>query len=403
MSRPRVFEKPLGMRDWLPDELAKRRRIEARVLRRMAAWGYREIETPTLEYDETVGKASATADDQRFTLFDRQGLSLVLRPDMTAPIARVVGSLLADVPLPLRLCYRASVFRRQRKEAGRSAEFPQIGVELVGDGSADADAEVIALAVDCLRAAEVARFSLAVGHMGFLTELLQVTVPEAVLRDELKRLLARRDFVGFRQAVGRSTLPDAAKERLLALLSLRGGVETLEEAARVAAGVGCGAALDTLRRLWDVLEAYGVAAHVVFDLTLIGHLGYYTGVLFEGYAADHGFPILHGGRYDHLMALFARPAPATGFALVLDRVWEVSALAPEPGPPTVMVVYDDAHRTEALQTARRLRDEGNVVVTCWVPDADAADRAAERAGGRVLCFVDKGPAACGPKTGREAP
>lgn len=401
MTRPRVFEKPLGMRDWLPDELAKRRRIEARVLARMAAWGYREIETPTLEYDDTVGKASATADDQRFTLLDRQGMALVLRPDMTAPIARVAASLLRGEALPLRLCYRASVFRRPRKDAGHSAEFPQLGVELIGDEAADADAEVIALAVDCLRAAGVARFSLAVGHMGFLAGLLESTVPDAALRGELKRFLARRDFVGFRQAVGRSTLPDAAKKRLLALLALRGGAETLEAAARVVGGGACGAALETLYRLWDVLAAYEVTDCVGVDLTLIGHLGYYTGVLFEGYAADHGFPILHGGRYDHLMALFARPAPATGFALVLDRVWEVSTLELEPDPPAVTVVYDDAHRAEALQTARRLREEGRVVVTRWVADADAAVRMAEQANGAVLCFLDKGPVACGPATGRE--
>lgn len=401
MTQPRVFEKPLGMRDWLPDDLAKRRQIEARVLARMAAWGYREIETPTLEYDETVGKASATADDQRFTLLDRQGVALVLRPDMTAPIARVAASLLRAEPLPLRLCYRATVFRRPRREAGRSAEFPQLGVELIGDGSADADAEVIALAVECLRAAGVTRFSLAVGHMGFLTGLLSATVPDAALRDELKRLLARRDFVGFRRAVGRSALPDAAKERLVALLALRGGVETLAAAARVAAGGACESSLETLHRLWDALAAYEVADCVGIDLTLIGHLGYYTGVLFEGYAADHGFPILHGGRYDHLMALFARPAPSTGFALVLDRVWEVSALAPEPGPPPVTVVYDDAHRAEALRAARRLREEGQVVVTRWVADADEADRIAEQASGTVLRFVGEGVTARAPATGRE--
>ncbi len=165
-----MFEKPLGMRDTLPDLYETKQRVKRKIEEEMKRWGYQFIETPTLEYYETVGSASAISDGVLFKLLDQQGHTLVLRPDMTAPIARVAVSKLLN-ELPLRLASTANLFRAQQREGGRPAEFEQIGVELIADETMSADAEVIALMISSLNAAGLKDFKISVGHIGFINEL----------------------------------------------------------------------------------------------------------------------------------------------------------------------------------------------------------------------------------------
>jgi ATP phosphoribosyltransferase regulatory subunit len=200
MSKPKVFEKPAGVKDYLPGAVAKLRHIERQVLACMQGWGYEQIITPTLEFYDTVGVASSTSDQKLFKLLNNRGTTLVLRSDMTAPIARVVSSLLKGSDFPQRLSYHSNVFRSIEEEAGREAEFFQTGVELVGDSSAEADAEVVALAIASLKAAGVDRFKIAIGHVGFLNGLLEEMLPGRAHEQELlKGCLLGRDYVGYRQ------------------------------------------------------------------------------------------------------------------------------------------------------------------------------------------------------------
>lgn len=362
MSKPLGFEKPLGMRDLLPGALQKQRGLQQRLLESMGQWGYKEIMTPTLEYYDTVGGASAIPDERLFKLLDRQGKSLVLRPDMTAPIARVASSLLKEEPFPLRLMYSSNVFRAQAKEAGRNAEYFQTGVELIGSNTVDADAEVIALAVSVLKAAGLRDFKIAIGHVGFLEGLLEETLVQEEQREELKEYLHNRNFVGFRKYVDRLGLDKEKELRLKELLTLRGGEELIQRAEAITINGKVRKAVANLRQLWDALEAYQLTDSVLFDLNLLSNLNYYTGILFEGYAAGQGFPICTGGRYDGLMAQFGRPAPATGFAVQMDRLMEATSFVAEDMPST-LVLYREEQRTLALEKARLLRQEVGIVVT----------------------------------------
>jgi len=362
MSKPLGFEKPLGMRDILPKTLQKQRWLQSRLLEVMGQWGYQEILTPTLEYYDTVGGASAIHDERLFKLLDRQGKTLVLRPDMTAPIARVASSLLKEEPFPLRLMYSANVFRAQAKEAGRNAEYFQTGVELIGSEHVDADAEVIALAVSVLKTVGVKEFKIAIGHVGFLEGLLEETLDEESHREELKEYLHNRNFVGFRKYVDRLGLAPEKALRLKELLTLRGGKELIERARAITINGKARKAVLNLEQLWEVLAAYQLTDYVLFDLTLLSNLNYYTGILFEGYAAGQGFPICAGGRYDGLMAQFGRPAPATGFAVQMDRLMEASSYQAEEVSRT-LVLYTEEQRTIAFEKARLLRQETGIVVT----------------------------------------
>lgn len=372
MSKPKVFEKPTGVKDYLPEAAAKLRRIENNVLSCMAGWGYREIMTPTLEYYDTVGSASSTEDRKLFKLLDYKGTTMVMRSDMTAPIARVVASLLKEQPFPIRLSYHANVFRALESEAGRDAEFFQTGVELVGDASPESDAEVIALAIASLQAAGVSEFKIAVGHVGFLNGLFRGLLPgQPEAQDALKACLMARDYVGYRDMIKQLGVSEQAEEGLTSMLRLRGGQEVCDQAEQASSDQEALSSIAHLCKVWDVLKAYGVTEHVLIDLTMIGDIGYYTGMTFEGYASNLGFPVCSGGRYDRLLQQFGRSAPATGFALKTNRILEVIQSESADGLTPVMIVYTENNREEALKRASQLRasGEGRMVVTKLVDEA----------------------------------
>lgn len=374
MFQPKGFEKPVGLKDLLPDAVAKLRAIQQAVISCMTTWGYREVMTPTLEYYDTVGAASATPDHKLFKLLDRKGQTLVLRPEMTAPIARVVASMMRTVKHPIRLSYHANVFRAPEEEAGRDAEFFQTGVELIGDASAEADAEVIALAVASLHAVGVADFKLSIGHLGFLNGVLQEALPgDANEQDALKSLLLQRNLVGFSDRLRHMKIDPAQSKRLNELTRLRGSVAVCDSAAKLTNDKTALAALEHLRNVWLALEDYGVTDSVMLDLTMIGDFSYYTGVVFEGYSNALGFPLCNGGRYDQLYDQFDRPAPSTGFALKANRILELWNKQAAPVEAPIVIVYDEVSRSVAFLRARELRSScSRPVITYAVTDSDRA-------------------------------
>jgi ATP phosphoribosyltransferase regulatory subunit len=390
MTKPKVFEKPTGVKDYLPHAVAKMRRIERSVLECMRLWGYDQIMTPTMEYYDTVGVASATSDQKLFKLLNQRGTTIVLRSDMTAPIARVVGSLLKDKPFPIRLSYHGNVFRAFEEEGGREAEFFQTGVELVGDSSPEADAEVIALAIASLQAAGVPSFKIAMGHVGFLNGLFQETLPGRESEQEaLKACLLQRDHVGYRDVIRKLSLDAAWQRELEDILRLRGGQEVCAQALELSANESAQAAIKHLCEVWDVLEAYGIQEHVLIDLTMIGDFSYYTGMTFEGYASHLGFPVCSGGRYDNLLAQFGRPAQATGFALKTTRILEVVEDTADEGERT-LIVYEQEFRREALQDAARRRVAGESVLAVLETSEEDSELTAAKAWNRSGAFLYHG-------------
>ncbi|WP_338554028.1 ATP phosphoribosyltransferase regulatory subunit [Paenibacillus sp. KS-LC4] len=390
MSKPKVFEKPIGVKDYLPEAVAKLRRIEHAALACMQGWGYEQIITPTMEYYDTVGVASSTSDQKLFKLLNNRGTTLVLRSDMTAPIARVVSSLLKESPFPLRLSYHANVYRAIEEEAGREAEFFQTGVELVGDASADADAEVVALAIASLKAAGVKRFKIAIGHVGFLNGLFEESLSgREEEQEQLKACLLGRDYVGYREQLRQLALEEPVQRELEGILRLRGGQEVCKQALELSADETAQASIQHLCEMWDVLDAYGLSEHVLIDLTMIGDFSYYTGMTFEGYAADLGFPVVSGGRYDNLLAQFGRPAPATGFALKTTRILEVLGNEDEPAKAErVLIGYDETERKAALAIAQQLRGQGTAVVTERIGLEEAAELSKNTSGRFIFKGVE---------------
>jgi ATP phosphoribosyltransferase regulatory subunit len=354
MSSIKKFEKPLGMRDTFPriyEKMERARQIGRQVFR---SRGFDFIETPTLEYYDTVGKASAISDSFLFKLVDSQGNTLVLRPDMTTPITRVATSKLLKEKIPLRLAYSANVFRAQQMEGGRPAEFGQMGIEIIGDKTVFADAEVIVTAVQLMKELGIESFKLTIGHAGVLHDILDDYTDHDYQREILRNLLVERNYVGFEEAVHEFDLPATKANALLEFINEATNLSSIEDMEKY---VRKNDGIEYMKQLSKLIDAYDLSQYVSFDFTLSSHMSYYTGMLFEVFASGSGFPLGNGGRYDGLLHLFGSDVGATGFSIRIDRLLEVLPKE-EVEEETVCILFDDEDFIKALDLASTLREQG---------------------------------------------
>ncbi|WP_157729620.1 ATP phosphoribosyltransferase regulatory subunit [Tumebacillus algifaecis] len=390
MDQPIRLEKPRGVRDVLPPLAARKREVEKKIAGVFQRWGYEEIVTPTFEYADTfLNGAFRDEEDSLFKSVDRSGRTVALRPDMTAPIARVVSSLMKEKPLPIRLSYNASIFRQQHPEAGRDAEFTQAGVELMGDGSPDADAGLIALAASALQAAGVKGFRLEIGQVQFVQALLAEHVGDDNLRGQLSDALVAKEYVRYEQLVQEQVESEASRGSLLKVPHLRGGIAILADAAAITSSAQALAALDNLRTIWEILVLYNAAEHAQIDLSLLLSRPYYTGAIFEGYGPNVDLPICSGGRYDELVGRFGRAMPATGFMIGIERVLHVLEKSfPKDPKERFLILYEAADRYPVIGFATYLRSKRFIITAQHVDDVEAAMK--ERSEEHVTLIPFKG-------------
>lgn len=358
-----ILQVPYGTRDVLPGEAAARRQMEDRICSLFARWGYDEVATPTFEYLDTFA-GSGQADEGAFKFFDRKGSILMLRTDMTTPIARMVSTRMRKDTGVKRLSYRAQLFRYEEAQAGRQCEFTQCGIEMMGASGAPADAEVIALAVHTLLEAGLKNFYITLGQMEFINGLIEAAALTDEQAKEIKHCLIKRNAAGLEQAVESAKIPEQLANIFKDLLFLHGGVELLNDMQQRVLSRRCWNALENLREIYELAKAYDVAQYLSFDLGLTRSLDYYTGMLFEGYAAGMGYSLIGGGRYDNMMQRFGKPCPATGFALGIDRIaltLQRQGSLDVKGPETVLVAYADGKTAEGITLACSLRKEGKRV------------------------------------------
>lgn len=370
-----ILEIPYGTRDFLPKEAAAKRWVEHRLSKLFAVWGYEEVVTPTLEYLDTLTMDSVRSLESRmFKLFDRDNRTLALRHEMTTPIARLAASRLREHPMPMKLSYISSVFRYEQTQTGRQCEFYQAGVELMGEGAAAADAEVIALAVEGLRASGLENFSVGLGQVDFANGIMEQNQLNADQREALKAAMERHDIVGLEALVDSIGLQQQSADTLKAIPKLHGGKDVLERAYSMALSEQSRRALDNLSEIYRLLESYGVAEYVTFDLGIIRDFSYYTGMVFEIYTPGLGFPLCGGGRYDHMLSDFGMACPATGFAIGIERILlalKRQQLEQPMRHRDIYVGYAPGKADEAVRTAMTLRKEGKSVELALCPQTDA--------------------------------
>lgn len=313
---------PEGSRDFLFEECDKRRNVERVLTRLFKENDYRKVMTPAIEFFD-VFKSDNTGiePEEMFKLTDSKGRTTVLRPDNTMPIARMVATRLSNASLPVRLYYNQSVFVRAKALAGRLSEVAQSGVELIGDGSEDADIEVIEMAVESLKRCDLNSFKIEIGNAAFFNAILNKMDISDTERADIINLIEAKNYAALGDMLDR--LGDNEQTRIIRRLPrLFGDALVIDEAEKIYNDSDASKALSYLKKVYERLCAAGLEDYIIIDLGLVNRSNYYTGVIFHGYAEGTGITVLSGGRYDNLLGEFGMPAPAIGFAVEVSAVCE---------------------------------------------------------------------------------
>ena len=362
-----LLETPYGTQDFLPTAAAAKRAIEQKIFRLFASFGYEEVVTPTMEYLETLTTSSGrVVEPHLFKMFDRNNRTLALRHEMTTPIARLAISRLKDSPMPLKLSYNSNIFRFRTNQTGRQCEFYQAGVELLGISNAFADAEIIALAAQALKVAGLDDFKICLGQVEFAGGLMEQNNLSPALQAEIKSAIERHDIVAL------ENLPVA--DSLKKIPKLQGGREILSAAQSIAKNERSRHALDNLTEICRLLEIYGVADKITFDLGLIRDFEYYTGMVFEAYAPGVGYSLAGGGRYDNMLQDFGAACPATGFAVGIERILsarQFQGVVEDSPAKNFYLSYAAGREGDAIKKAAEFRATDKIVEVSLTPQSKA--------------------------------
>ncbi len=313
---------PEGVQDLLIDDCIYRRQIENKIMNNFIQSGYMEVSSPTLEYYDLFSRDYlANNGDNTFKFMDANGRILVLRPDCTVPIVRILSTKMKDFVFPLRLCYVHDVFRIDEEQAGKKREYRQAGVELFGISSYKADVEVIITAIESLKYLGLENFQIDIGQ----TKLLRGILESIEIGEEEKRLIVQnmenKNLVELDRLIEQLSIEKDVKSTLKQLPKLFGdSKEVLNEINSLPLTPYMKEAVEELEKICNRIEEYGLGEYIKLDLGLVTTLKYYSGVIFKGFTKDLGKVLLSGGRYDGLLKDFGMDTPATGFAFLVSKI-----------------------------------------------------------------------------------
>lgn len=355
---------PEGVRDIYNTECKKKLATQEKLLDVLHSYGYQDIQTPTFEYFDVFRKEIGTISSRElYKFFDREGNTLALRPDITPSIARAAATLFEGEDFPIRLCYEGSTFINHSSYQGRLKENTQMGAELIGADSLEADAEMLAMVVDGLKKVGLEEFQVNIGHVDFIQSLMDAAGLDDESKAEVHHLITNRNYFGVEEVLDNQEVEGHIKEAFQVLPELMGGVEVLEQALKAAPTISAKLAITHLKEMYELLTLYGVQDHISFDLSMSGSYGYYTGIIFRAYTYGTGDAIVRGGRYDQLLEKFGKSTPSIGFAIIVDEL--MSALSRQKIAVEVshthLIVYTEATQKWAVSLAKNFRGKGKYV------------------------------------------
>lgn len=381
---------PEGTKDLLYEECLNRRNVEAKLKNVFEAMGYSEVVTPGIEFFDVFSKkAGYIPQENLYKLTDTKGRLIVLRPDSTIPIARMVATRLKDKALPLRLFYNQTIYLNNPLLKGKSDEEVQIGIELIGSNSKKADLEVLSLAIQSLANYDKKNFRIEIGHIGFFTELLSKLDVSDDIGEEIRRLIELKNYPALNDlldSIGDTKVTNALKQ----LPRLFGSVEVFDKAADLFMDDKIEEILNNLKDLYIKLENLGYNGRITVDLGIVNKVNYYTGVVFRGYLEGFGEAVLSGGRYDNLIKEFGLDIPAVGFAINVDAISKIirkSGRMPEVKTPDVIVFGDEGYEILALNFSKELSEKYDVVINATEDSLEDTKKYAKLMGIKKICVV----------------
>ena len=350
----KVFGIPSNTGDLLFCECESRRELERRILKLFSEYGYNEIITPTLEYYELFIKNKSFNDDEMFKLTDSKNRLVVLRPDSTVPVGRIISTKLKEAAFPLRLCYDQNVFRANSLFSLKRDEITECGIELVGIGGIRADVEALTLAINVLKSTVETGFKLEIGTANYFNALTDELSLSEAEKDKIRGIIADKNFALLDTELAK--YGDRATE-LLKMPGRFGDISVIDEALKSAPNEKAKCALSYLSVVCKKLSELGYGDVIMIDLGLVNKIDYYTGIVFRGYVEAQGEASLSGGRYDSLFEKEGSFLPAVGFSANVDAINSVICKAPAVKIPDAVIFYADGFEKEAFELFASLKAE----------------------------------------------
>ena len=361
----RIFHTPEGVRDIYSQECSRKQKLQEKLHRVFHQYGFEDIETPTFEYFEVFSKEVGTIPSRElYKFFDREGNTLVLRPDFTPSVSRACATYFNPEKEVVSLCYTGNTFINNSSFRGRLKETTQMGVERMGDDSPEADAEILAMTVECLLATGLTEFQVSVGQVDYYKAIFAQTGMSQEEEEELRELISQKNYFGVEELVKNKNMDKSLARVLSQLPQMFGSTEVLEKAKSLTDNPQALEAVARLEEIYELLKVYGYEKYVTFDFAMLSKYHYYTGIIFQAYTYGTGEALIKGGRYNQLMKHFGKPAASIGFAIVVDNLLMALSrqkIEMEGEEGVTVITYRKENRIQAIQKAKELRAQGRNV------------------------------------------
>lgn len=357
-----LLHTPEGVRDIYGEEYAKKLKLEKMIHKKLKSFGYQDIQTPSFEFFDVFSREIGTTPSKElYKFFDKEGNTLVLRPDFTPSMARCAAKYFMEETFPIRFCYLGNTFTNISSLQGKLCEVTQMGAELIGDGSVEADAEMIAMLIECLKSAGLERFQVTVGEADYFRGLCEAAGLSKETELELRENVSGKNIFAVEDLLKEQHIEEEYREAFLKITELFGAAEVLEKAEALVSNARSLRAVERLKQVYELLRIYGAEQYISFDFGMLSKYHYYTGVTFRAYTYGVGDAIVKGGRYDNLLKTFGKDAPAVGFVVVLDDLMTAMAsqkIILSAKEEHGILVYEKAAFERALLRAGELRKSG---------------------------------------------
>lgn len=366
MMNKNLLHTPEGVRDIYGKEYARKLSVEARIHEKMSLYGYQDIQTPTFEYFDVFSKEIGTTPSRElYKFFDKEGNTLVLRPDFTPSMARCAAKYYMDQDVPIRFCYLGNTFTNTSNLQGKLKEVTQMGAELMDDASVYADAELISMAIEALLCSGLKDFQLSIGDVDYFKGLCEEAGLDEETESSLREFISGKNIFGAENLLNEKGIDPDTIESLIKTTDFIGSIDALQVAYEKAGNERSKKAIERLKDLYQVLTLYNVEKYVSFDLGMISKYNYYTGVIFKAYTYGVGDAILKGGRYDHLLEHFGKKASAIGFVVVIDDLLQALSRQKEDlfvEDEVQIITYQKDNYKERLKEVVNLRKQNKKAV-----------------------------------------
>lgn len=319
----KLLHTPEGVRDIYGKEYEKKLCVENKIHTVIKSYGYEDIQTPTFEFFDVFSKEIGTTPSKElYKFFDKEGNTLVLRPDFTPSIARCAAKYFMEEQVPIRFSYMGNTFTNTSNLQGKLKEVTQMGAELINDTSVEADAEIISLVIESLKNAGLERFQVSIGEVEYFKGICEEAGLDEETEMDLRACISGKNYFAAQELLNEREVADPYRSILLQVADMFGNMTSLADAKALVKNQRSLNAIERLEKLYEVLKLYGVEEYVSFDLGMLSKYNYYTGVIFKAYTYGVGDAVVKGGRYNNLLKQFGKEAPAIGFVVVIDDIME---------------------------------------------------------------------------------